>query len=81
MSGYTQANLEMALRDIDPESFDNYKNKAKMSLPDIIKEMFIIGFYKHLREQCSLCQNGHAIVLRAYTEITTSCGSFKFDEE
>ena len=51
---YTQSNVELALQKIDPESFNIWKNKAKLALPDIIDKMFIKGFALALKSSFAI---------------------------
>lgn len=78
---YTRKMLEAALRRIDYEAFDIYKDKAKMSLPSILDQMFIIGFHKELMDVNKTFGSDVDILRRAYYQIHVSPGYFQFEEE
>lgn len=79
---YTQKNLEKALRNINPEVFDVYKNLAKMELPGIINRMFIEGFRKCLYNgDITIGNEEQTIILRAYNDLHGSLGYFMFEED
>lgn len=78
---YTRRMVEYALRRIDPEAFDIYKDKARLGLSDLIREMFVIGFQKALVYPKSLPFGSDAdLLMRAYYQITVDPGYFIFED-
>jgi hypothetical protein len=83
---YTEKNLRTILRNIDPRTYDIYNNKAKMALPEIIKAMFTLGFYKALKSSFGMWMffsNAEKdILIRGYNDLYgTGKGYFEFEEE
>jgi len=81
---YTRGNLEAALKQIDPDVFDVFKNKAKMDLPSILDEMFVLGFVRSLKQRkllVSLNWWDMDILMKAYDDLHNGAGYFKFEEE
>ena len=82
---YTQENLEKVLEKINPKAFDIYKNKAKLALPEIVHEMFAIGFNRTLKGSAFIDMHFSrlemSILMRAYDNIAgEGKGYFEFEE-
>jgi hypothetical protein len=83
---YTEKNLRAVLRKIDPMTYDIYNDKAKMALPEIIKAMFTLGFYKALKSSFGMAmffsETEMDILIRGYKDLYgTGKVWFEFEEE
>ena len=51
---YTESNLRNALRRINPESYHAYVDLAKLTLPQVLDRMFVVGFVANMRGEIDM---------------------------